>query len=237
MISIKNLSYAYQNHGKNINAAIERAYALRDVTIEIPDKSLMAFTGVNGSGKSTLMKLMAGRLLPTHGGIDLSSDLKGNIGYLSQQFSFDITIPVSVFEVAAMGLWRSHGLFSKIGPTDKKRIFDVLQQVGLKDCSERIVHELSGGQLQRLRFARLLISNPSLLLLDEPFNAVDERTKVELMELLVKKWEEGCTIIAALHDKALVERYFPRCTDLTRCGLNRKSINTFIDNSAKTGIH
>lgn len=210
MIYLRNLAYTYPHSARSREQASTSCVsaALHHLTLDIPHKSMVALLGENGSGKSTLLKLLAGIIQPSSGECLISKPLQGAIGYLSQHAQFDLGIPLTVFEVAAMGLWRERGAFSAITQADRAAIQRILHRVGLQDSMDKLLQELSGGQLQRLRFARLLLEKARLLLLDEPFNAVDEKTQIDLMEILQEQHQLGCTIIAALHDKSLAYQYF-----------------------------
>ncbi len=207
MIRLQNLGYAYPGQRNSKNPDHSTA-ALAQVTLDISGSAMVALLGANGSGKSTLLKILAGELKPSHGNIELSPNFNGRIGYLPQQPQFDLTVPVTVFEVAAMGLWNKKGAFSAMKESSQLKVFNTLRQIGLHSRAYSLIEELSGGQLQRLRFARLLLEDATLLLLDEPFNAVDDETREDLMALLIAQYNAGCTIIAALHDKLLAQKYF-----------------------------
>lgn len=207
MIRLHNLGYAYPGQ-RDLKNRDQSNAALAQVTLDISGACMVALLGANGSGKSTLLKILAGELKPSQGSIELSPNFIGRIGYLPQQPQFDLTVPVTVFEVAAMGLWNKKGAFSAMSESSQLKVFNTLKQVGLHSLAYTLIEELSGGQLQRLRFARLLLEDATLLLLDEPFNAVDDETREDLMALLIAQYNAGCTIIAALHDKLLAQQYF-----------------------------
>lgn len=207
MIRLQNLGYTYSGQGNSKNPNHSTA-ALAQVSLDIDSPGMVALLGANGSGKSTLLKILAGELKPSQGNVEFSPNFNGRIGYLPQQPQFDLTVPVTVFEVAAMGLWNKKGAFSAMNASSQMKVFNTLKHVGLHSRAYSLIEELSGGQLQRLRFARLLLEDATLLLLDEPFNAVDDETREDLMALLVAQYKAGCTIIAALHDKLLAQQYF-----------------------------
>lgn len=208
MIRLHNLGYTYPGQRNSKNRDQSNA-ALAQVTLDVSGPDMVALLGANGSGKSTLLKILAGELKPSQGNIEISPTFHSRIGYLPQQAQFDLTVPVTVFEVAAMGLWNKKGAFSAMNQSSQLKVFNTLRQVGLHSRAYTLIEELSGGQLQRLRFARLLLEDAKLLLLDEPFNAVDDETREDLMALLMAQYNAGCTIIAALHDKLLAQQYFP----------------------------
>lgn len=211
MIRLETLGYAYRqtNSVKPVTDTESSIWVLHNLSLAIPDQSMVALLGPNGSGKSTLLKIIAGELIPSRGHLGFSQELRGAIGYLSQSAQFDVSIPVSVFEVASMGLLNRRGLFSAITSADKERVSEMLARVGLLHLASHNLQELSGGQLQRLRFARLLVEGAKLLLLDEPFNAVDEKTQCDLLSLLNEQHRAGCTIITAMHNQSLANLHFP----------------------------
>jgi zinc/manganese transport system ATP-binding protein len=121
-----------------------------------------------------------------------------------------------VFDFVGTGLWRATGLFGGIGKAERERIAAALAAVGLTGFENRTIGTLSGGQMQRLLFARVMLQDARLIVLDEPFNAIDERTSGDLLAL-VKRWHaEGRTVVAALHDIDLVRAHFPDTLLLAR---------------------
>ena len=118
--------------------------------------------------------------------------------------------------MVAMGLWRRAGLFGGIGRKERDRVHDAIAAVGLRGFEERPIASLSGGQMQRTLFARLLLQDARVILLDEPFNAIDAKTTADLLEL-VQRWHgEQRTILAALHDLDMVKANFPESLLLAR---------------------
>jgi zinc/manganese transport system ATP-binding protein len=138
------------------------------------------------------------------------------IAYLPQAAEIDRSFPISLFDLVAMGLWRASGLFGSIGAGERDRIEHALAAVGLTGFEERPIGTLSVGQMQRALFARLLLQDARVLVLDEPFNAVDSKTVADLVAL-VQRWHgESRTVIAALHDLELVREVFPQTLLLAR---------------------
>jgi len=199
----------------NLTLGYDRHPAVHHLDCCIPTGALVAIVGPNGAGKSTLLKALTGELRPLQGGFRIH-ECAARIAYLPQQNEIERTFPVSVFDMVAMGLWREIGPFRGINRSQRERIHDTLTVVGLAGLEERPIGTLSGGQLQRARFARLMLQNASLLLLDEPFNAVDARTTDDLIALLLRWHEEGRTILAVLHDLERVRRHFPYSLLLAR---------------------
>jgi zinc/manganese transport system ATP-binding protein len=178
--------------------------------------SLTAVAGPNGAGKTTLLRALAG-LHPAHDGrIDRGGLTPDRIALLPQSGALDRSFPVSCREVVALGAWARMGAFRRLPAAAAARTDAALQQVGLAGFERRLVGTLSAGQLQRVLFARLAVQDAPVLLLDEPFNAVDGRTAAELMAL-VRLWhQQGRTIVAVLHDLDLVSREFPETLLLAR---------------------
>jgi zinc/manganese transport system ATP-binding protein len=177
--------------------------------------SLTAIIGPNGAGKSTLLKALAGTLKPLSGSVAFEPG-KTSIAYLPQSAEIDHDFPISVEDLVATGLWKKTGPFGALSRTDRTTVAGALESVGLAGFEARILSTLSGGQLQRVLFARLMVQDADVILIDEPFAAIDTKTVRDLMHL-VRHWHsEGRTIVAVLHDMALVENYFPDCLLLAR---------------------
>ena len=199
----------------NLTLGYDRHPAVHHLTCDVPTGALVAVVGPNGAGKSTLLKALVGELTPLQGSFRLKNGRKG-IAYLPQQSELDRSFPVCVFDMVAMGLWREVGPFGALSRGQAQRVEAALAAVGLSGFESRQIGALSGGQLQRARFARMMLQDAPLLLLDEPFNAIDSRTTEDLIALLVGWHAEGRTILAVLHDLELVRRHFPNCLLLAR---------------------
>lgn len=184
----------------------------------IPAGSLTAVVGPNGAGKSTLLKGIVGTLKPLDGRISLEGPpLRGaSIAYLPQAAEIDHSFPLSVYDLVAMGLWSKAGLFGGISRKDRARIEEALAAVGLTGFERRPLSTLSGGQMQRALFARLLLQDSPVILLDEPFTAIDAKTTADLLDL-VRRWHnEARTVVAVLHDLDTVRRIFPQTLLIAR---------------------
>lgn len=177
--------------------------------------TLLAVTGANGSGKSTLLKTLAG-LIPPVSGHYIRAVTRGKTGLLPQQSDIDKQFPINVFDLVAMGCWQRTGWFGAINRQLRQEIMTQLDRVRMADFACAYPSTLSGGQLQRVLFARLLMQQATLLLLDEPFTGIDQQTTQLLMALLIEQQQQGKTVVVVLHDSALVERYFPHQLHLTR---------------------
>jgi len=183
---------------------------------EIPAGALVAVVGPNGAGKSTLLKGLAGELRPIGGRIVLSDLPPGGLAYLAQRGEIDHSFPLSVFDMVAMGLWREIGAFGALRAEHRRRVREALAAVGLSGFETRPIGSLSGGQLQRARFARLMLQDAPLILLDEPFAAIDSRTVDDLVRLILGWHAEGRTILTVVHDLEQVRRHFPTALLLSR---------------------
>ncbi len=200
---------------ENLTLGYDRHPAVHHLDCTIARGGLIAVVGPNGAGKSTLLKALVGEIEPLQGQFRIGVDRR-RIAYLPQISELDHGFPVSVFDMVAMGLWHRVGGFGGLCTADRARVQDTLQRVGLGGLERRPIGTLSGGQLQRARFARMMLQDCELLLLDEPFNAIDTRTTDDLMALVLEWHAEGRTILAVLHDLERVRRSFPQCLLLAR---------------------
>lgn len=170
--------------------------------------SLTAIMGVNGAGKSTLLKTIAGLLPPVSGAVRYVQQDK-QIAWLPQQSEIDPHFPLRVIEVAAMGCWPVSGMLGGIRRAMRARVEAALAQVGLQDLAGRAIGQLSGGQFQRMLFARMLVQDAPVMLLDEPFTGIDSQTSAALLQVIGQLHAQGKTILTVLHSQPMVERHFP----------------------------
>ncbi len=178
--------------------------------------ALMAVVGPNGAGKSTLLKGIVGLLKPLSGQIELGALTPRDIAYLPQIADIDRSFPITVAEFVAMGCWRRAGLFGGVAKADRERVGAAIATLGLTGFEGRPIGTLSGGQMQRVLFARLMLQDARVILLDEPFTAIDARTTADLLAI-VRRWHgERRTVIAVLHDFELVRESFPEALLLAR---------------------
>ena len=139
-----------------------------------------------------------------------------DIAYLPQAADLDRSFPIAVFDIVAMGLWSRCGLFGAVAGRDLRKVRDAIAAVGLEGFEDRAIATLSGGQLQRMLFARLLLQDAAVILLDEPFTAIDAKTVTDLLALVARWNNEKRTVLAVLHDEALVRAHFPQTLLLAR---------------------
>ena len=201
---------------ENLTVSYHRRPAVHHVDITFEEHSMWAVFGPNGAGKSTFLKSLMGLQPIDTCSIRLDGLTRQNIAYLPQQSDIDRSQPMTVFDLAAMGLWYEIGFFKGINSTQKQRVHEALERVGMQRFAGRQIAYLSNGQFQRVLFARMLVQNAKFLLLDEPFNAVDARTTYELLDILQKCHCNGHAIIAVLHDYEQVRAYFPNTMLLAR---------------------
>jgi zinc/manganese transport system ATP-binding protein len=178
--------------------------------------SLTAVTGPNGAGKSTLLKAVMGELPLASGAIERDASPATDIGYLPQAAEIDRHFPLTVGETVLLGAWRQAGAFGAISTASASEARRALSTVGLEGFERRHIGSLSAGQFQRVLFARLLLQDANVILLDEPFTAIDARTSRDLLAILQSWHRDGRTVIAVLHDFEQVRAHFPDTLLLAR---------------------
>lgn len=200
----------------NVTVTYDRHPAVHHVSGRFAPGSMTAVVGPNGAGKSTLLKAIVGHLPLAEGAIERSQIKAGDIAYLPQQASLDRGYPISVLELVLLGHWRRAGVFGRIGRRGIAAAREALSAVGLEGFEDRLLGSLSIGQAQRALFARVLVQDAKVILLDEPFNALDARTVSDLLALLQRWHGERRTVIAVLHDFEMVQQHFPEAVYLAR---------------------
>ena len=198
----------------DLTLGYDRHPAVHHLDAEIAEGSLTAVVSPNGAGKSTLLEAVAGTLRPLGGRIERLGITP--LADLPQQSEIDRSFPIAVLDLVAMGLWREAGALRRIGRRAGDRIEAALAAVGLSGFEGRATGTLSGGQMQRVLFARLLLQDAGLILLDEPFTAIDAKTAADLVTLVGRWYGEGRTVLAVLHDVETVRARFPRTLVLAR---------------------
>jgi zinc/manganese transport system ATP-binding protein len=198
----------------DVTLGYDRHPAVHHLNGTVDEGALLAVVGPNGAGKSTLFKGIIGALPPLSGTIEFDGFKAHDIAYLPQIAEIDRTFPISVYDMVATGLWKRAGAF---GGLDHRGVVEqAIATVGLTGFEQRPIGTLSGGQMQRMLFARVLLQDARVIVLDEPFNAIDLKTVGDLLGL-VRRWhDEKRTVMAALHDIALVEQHFPQTLLLAR---------------------
>ena len=201
---------------KNLTVSYQSRPAVHHLDMVFEDGCMYAVCGPNGAGKSTFLKAVVGLLKCSTGSVRWCGISRRDIAYLPQQSDIDRSQPMTVFELAAMGLWYEIGFFGRVNAAQKKRVMAALERVEMQDFATRQIAHLSNGQFQRVLFARMLVQDAKFLLLDEPFNAVDARTTYALLEVLRQCHQDGQAVIAVLHDYEQVRAYFANTLLLAR---------------------
>lgn len=197
---------------ENLTLGYDRHPAVHHIDTTVNRGSLLAVVGPNGAGKSTLLRGIVGELRPLEGRIHTAEA----IAYLPQQRDIDRDFPIAVYDFVAMGLWQYIGPWGGLSKRLGRKVDAALARVGLSGFEKRPIANLSGGQMQRMLFARLLLQDAPLVLLDEPFTAIDQKTAADLLKLLIDWHGEGRTVIAVLHDLDQVRQFFPETLLLAR---------------------
>lgn len=200
----------------NLTLGYRSRPAVHHLTGVFEPGTLTAVVGPNGSGKSTLMKGMTGFLKPMTGSVDLGGLAISDICYLPQQADLDRSFPISILDVTLMGGWKRMGAFRAASRQTLNDARRALAAVGLSGFEDRAAGSLSAGQFQRALFARALLQDAPLIILDEPFTAIDARTTADLLRVVLDWNREGRTVIAVIHDLDQVRAYFPRTLLLAR---------------------
>ncbi|MBP6115838.1 MAG: metal ABC transporter ATP-binding protein [Neisseriaceae bacterium] len=200
----------------NATVSYQRHPAIHHVDVTFNEHEACAIFGPNGAGKSTLLKTIMGLLHCDTGEVVWAGLKRQDLAYLPQQCDVDRSQAMSVFELAAMGLWYEIGFFGGVSKAQQARVDEALEQVGMLAFKERGIAQLSNGQFQRVLFARMLVQDAQFLLLDEPFNAIDAKTTQDLLGVLQGCLARGKAVVAVLHDVAQVQDYFPRTVLIAR---------------------
>jgi len=193
----------------DIAAGYERVPVWQHVTGTFAPGSLTAIAGANGAGKSTLVRAMLGEIPLRAGRIDYGGQQPRDFGYLPQARDIDRGFPLCVADLVLSGAWRTTGAFGAVNARQRERAEQCLRHVRLSGMEERGIGDLSAGQFQRLLFARLLMQDARVIILDEPFTALDAPTTRDLLHLVDHWRDEGRTVIAVLHDLRQITRHFP----------------------------
>jgi zinc/manganese transport system ATP-binding protein len=201
---------------RDLTLAYDRHRAVHRLAGRFEAGSLTAIVGPNGAGKSTLLKAIVGALAPASGSIDRAGLRRRDLGYLPQAAEIDRSFPLTVADTVILGAWRWTGALRGVTRATGQKAQAALAAVGLAGFERRPVGALSAGQFQRVLFARLLLQDATVILLDEPFTAIDARTTRDLLDLVCRWHGEGRTVITVLHDFEQVRMHFPEALLLAR---------------------
>lgn len=203
-------------HLENLSVAYGQNSVISKLSCHFDAPALWGIAGPNGAGKSTLLKTLLGIQKPQAGHITFNGFCPCDVAYLAQQNQLDRRFPLTVGDTIAMGLFREVGVFHKYSYEQQEKMQLALEQVGLSSFAKTPLQALSGGQFQRVLFARVILQDAPVVFLDEPFTGVDTQTINDLMKLLQLWVQEGRLVIAVLHDLDLVQDYFPQTLLLAR---------------------
>ena len=192
----------------NLVAGYEGAAITPSLSGVIHKGSMTAIVGLNGCGKSTLLKTLAG-FIPPVSGVLRWSPTRPTIGWLAQRHALESQFPLTVLDVVSQGAWPRISLLRGLRNDVRRRIQAALARVGLTEMARTPIEALSGGQFQRMLFARVLVQRAPLVMLDEPFTGIDEATTHDLMTVIQEMHQQGQTVLAVLHDNQRVADYFP----------------------------
>lgn len=200
---------------ENVHFSYNERNVLKDINLNIKKGSFVGLVGPNGGGKSTLINIILGLLTPDQGTVYLLNEPNtqfkrwNRIGYVSQKANtFNKGFPATVFEVVAMGLTAKIGYFKFFQKRHKKKVLNAIKQVGMSEYTYNNIGNLSGGQQQRVFIARALVSEPKLLLLDEPTVGIDFKNVDRFYELLhTLNKEQNITMLLVTHDTGAMTQY------------------------------
>ena len=184
-----------------ISAAYDNKTVLENINLTVFERDFLGVIGPNGGGKTTLIKVMLGLLNPTAGKVTFYQEGKEvpeiSMGYLPQYNSIDKKFPISVYEVVLSGLRKS--LWKRYTQAQHRAVSDMLHRMGLESLGQRPIGALSGGQMQRALLGRAIISEPDVVILDEPNTYIDQRFEAHLYQLLEEINSERAIILVS-HD-------------------------------------
>lgn len=201
---------------ENITVSYDRHPAVHHVSGCFAPGSLTAVAGPNGAGKSTLLKALMGELPLSGGTIDRGPLSFRDFGYIPQATDINRQFPITVADAVMLGAWRETGPFGGVSRATAAKARDALMAVGMDGFERRRIGSLSVGQFQRVLFARLLLQDAPVLVLDEPFTAIDARTTIDLLAIVQRWHRDGRTVVAVLHDFDRVRESFPQTLLLAR---------------------
>lgn len=206
IIEIQNLNFRYPN---------QREYIFENLNLDVGKGDFIALVGANGTGKSTLIKLMLGELKGNSGNVKInikSDNPYKEIGYVPQlAFGSSYNFPITVKELISLSLYSELKGFKRMTKKIEEEIMMALKMVGMIEYADRLYSQLSGGQKQRVLIAKALVSNPSLLILDEPTNGIDSGTRKSLYKLLHHLNDfHHITILMITHELQDIKNYITK---------------------------
>lgn len=203
---------------KNIWVQYDDNVILREINLTLSNQIFLGVIGPNGGGKTTFLKVLLGLIQPSKGEVRIygkkPKEARNLMGYVPQQNLFDPNFPIRVWEAVLMGRLPHVGLFKPYSAEDKQAALDSLKQVDMYQFRNYHIGELSGGQRQRIIIARALVTQPKLLLLDEPTASVDKPMQTSVYELL-SELKKKMAIVMVTHDIGVVSTYVDKIACLS----------------------
>lgn len=205
---------------RGVGVRFGRTRPLENTDLTIDAGELVGIVGPSGAGKTTLLRLLLGEIQPSEGTVEFSGGSRrrgrASVGYVPQLEASERTFPLTVQGAVELGAAATSARVPWFSRTERTAARSALERLGIGDLHSRGLHELSGGQFQRVLFARALVSDPQLLLLDEPTSGIDLRTRGEMLALVDELRHDGLTIVLTTHDLNWVASHLPRIVCLNR---------------------
>ena len=204
---------------RGVGVRFGRTWPLRDIDLHIDAGELVGIVGPSGAGKTTLLRLLLSEIAPSAGTLEFPGAIRGRratVGYVPQLDASERTFPVTVQGAVELGAAATSSRVPWFSRAERAAARRALERLGIGELHARGLHELSGGQFQRVLFARALVSEPQLLLLDEPTSGIDLQTRAEMLALVDELSRNGLTILLTTHDLNWVASHLPRIVCLNQ---------------------